>query len=188
MEQITIQQAINLLHENVKSPSLIKHCKAVGFAMRAYAQHFNLTKEEQEKWEITGILHDFDYEKFPSLDKHPYEGIKILKQLNYPEEIIKAILSHGDHTNTPRVTLMEKTLFAVDELCGFILALAYVRPLNFNGMSSESVKKALKKKGFAEKISRNDIEKGIEELQIEPSTHLEIVIKALTNNVKEFGF
>ncbi len=184
----TIQQAINLLQEHVKSPSLIKHCRAVGFAMQAYAQHFNLAKEEQEKWEITGILHDFDYEKFPSLDKHPYEGIKILKEEKYPEEIIRAILSHGDHTNTPRISLMEKTLFAVDELCGFILALAYVRPNNLNGMSQESVKKALKKKGFAEKINRSDIEKGMQELQIESNTHFEIVIKALTNNVKELGF
>ncbi len=184
----TIQQAINLLHENVKSPSLIRHCGAVGFAMRAYAKYFNLSKEEQEKWEITGILHDFDYEKFPSLDKHPYEGIKILKQLNYSEEIIRAILSHGNHTNTPRQTIMEKTLFAVDELCGFVLALAYVRPNNLNGMSPASIKKALKKKGFAEKINRDDIEKGIKELEIDLNTHFEIVIKALTTNAQELGF
>lgn len=183
----TKQQAINLLNENVKSESLRKHCLAVAIAMEAYAKKFQ-KENEVEKWWITGLLHDFDYEKYPSLEQHPFEGVKILKQQNYPQEIIEAILGHGNHTRIPRTSLIAKTLFAVDELSGFIIALAKVRPNNFEGMSAESVKKALKKKDFAKAINREEIEQGIQELNINKEKHFETVIAALKNNKIQLGF
>jgi predicted hydrolase (HD superfamily) len=184
----TLQNALSLLHENVKSLSLINHCRSVGFVMKEYAIYFNLPKELQEIYEITGILHDFDYEKFPSLEQHPFQGIKILKSLDYPEEIIQAILGHGNHTNTPRTTKLAKTLFAVDELSGFVLALAKVRPGNFESMTPKSIKKALKKKGFAQAINRDEIKQGIDELNVEKDKHFQIVINALSKYSKELGF
>lgn len=177
--------ALALLHEHVQSESLRRHCLAVAAAMEAYASFFN---ESSDLYWITGLLHDFDYEKFPTLEQHPFEGIKILKEKGYPQELIDAILGHGDHTGVPRITDMAKSLFAVDELCGLLMALAKVRADNFDTMSAESVEKALKKKGFAAAINRRDIEKGIQELGINRKEHFERVITALKAHKAELGF
>lgn len=183
----TVQEAIQLLEENVKSESLRRHCRSVGFAMREYAKHFNLSEEEQDKWEIAGILHDFDFEKYPTPEQHPFEGVKILQEKNYPKDIIEAILGHGDHTKTPRKTKMARTLFAVDELCGLVIALAHVRPQKLESMTPKSVKKVLKKKEFAATINREDINKGIQELNVNQDEHFTIVIRALESHSKELG-
>lgn len=148
------QDAYNLLIEWTKSESLIKHMLAVEAAMRFYAKKFT---EDEEKWAIAGLLHDFDYEKYPDYKDHPFKGAEVLKEKGYPQDIIDAILGHGNHTGTPRTSLMAKTLFAVDELCGFITACAYVRPDKLNGLEAKSVKKKLKDKSFAAKVSREDI-------------------------------
>jgi putative nucleotidyltransferase with HDIG domain len=167
----------------VDSESLIKHSLAVEAAMRAYAKKYS---ENGEKWGICGLLHDFDYEKWP--ETHPEKGVQILKEENYPEDIIEAIESHVDGTSAERNILMAKTLYAVDELSGLIYALAHIRPTNLEGMKPKSVKKALKKKGFAAGINREDIERGIKELEVEKSEHFEVVIKALQEISNELGF
>ena len=171
-----------LLHEHVQSESLRRHCYAVAAAMEAYGIYF---KEDPEVYWTAGLLHDFDYERFPTLEKHPFEGVKILKEQRYSANIIEAILGHGDHTNVPRISKMAKALFAVDELCGLLVALAKVRADNFDSMSAESVEKALKKKRFAAAINRDDIEKGIQELGVEKKEHFERVITALKEKKRE---
>lgn len=185
---ISREQSLQLLHEWVSSDSLRKHCYAVAAAMEGYARKNSLTQEEIDRWWITGLLHDFDYEKHPSLEQHPFEGIKILKEKEYPEEIIVAILGHGNHTGVKRESAMAKTLFAVDELCGLVMALAKVRPGNFEGMSASSVKKVIKKKDFASAISREDIKSGIQELGANENEHFDLVIKSLSGIKKEIGF
>ncbi len=119
------EEAYQLLTEYTKNPNLIKHALSVEAAMRACAKKFG---EDEEKWGMVGLLHDFDYEVHPTYDKHPIEGSKILREKGYPEEIIRAILSHADHTGIPRESLMEKAIFACDELCGFVVAVTLVRP------------------------------------------------------------
>ena len=173
------EKSINLLHSWVSSESLRRHCYAVAAAMEGYAKKNKLNKEEIDEWYVCGLLHDMDYEKFPSLENHPFEGVKVLKNEGYNEKIIHAILGHGDHTGVKRESLMAKTLFAVDELCGLIVALSKVRIEKFTGMNSESVEKAMKKKGFAAAISREDIEKGIYDLGADRKEHFSLVISAL---------
>jgi len=182
---ITRGDAWELLNEYVKSESLIRHCLSVEAAMRTYAKKYN---GDVEEWGIAGLLHDFDYEKFPSLEKHPLEGSKILKEKEYPEDIIQAILGHGNHTGVERESQMAKCLFAVDELCGFIVALAHIRPGHLEGMAAKSVKKNLKKKGFAAAINREEIEQGISELGIDRESHINLVIQALQGISRELGF
>lgn len=179
------ENALELLHEHVQTDSLRKHCLAVAYACEAYADYF---QENKDLWFITGLLHDFDYEKFPTQEHHPFEGVKILKEKGYPREVIDAILGHAEYSGVKRSSNMAKSLFAVDELCGILMALAKVRLGNFEGMSSDSVKKALKKKGFAEAINRGDISKGIHELNIREDQHYERVINALRDHAKELGF
>ncbi|MEK6825355.1 MAG: HD domain-containing protein [Nanoarchaeota archaeon] len=182
---ISRDDATKLLHEHVQSDSLRKHCLAVAYACEAYADYF---QADRDLWFATGLLHDFDYEEFPTKEHHPFEGVKILKDKGYPAEIIEAILGHAEYSGVKRASNLAKTLFAVDELSGFIVALAKVRPGNFEGMSSDSVKKALKKKGFAEAISREDITKGIQELNIPDNQHFERVINALRDHAQALGF
>jgi len=177
--------ALKLLHEHVKSDSLRKHCLAVAYAMEAYAEKYN---EDKDVWFITGLLHDFDYEKYPNLQQHPFEGVKILKFLGYQDEIIEAILGHAEYSGIERKTNLAKALFALDELSGLIVALAKVRPNNFAGMDSNSISKAMKKKGFAAAINRDDIEKGIKELNVDKDEHFNLVISALAKNKVELGF
>lgn len=183
------EKAWALLNEYTQSESLIKHMLAVEAAMRTYAQKHG---EDEELWGVTGLLHDFDYEKWPNPDRdetgHPFTGVAILREQGYPDEIIDAILGHALYSGVPRETAMAKTLFAVDELCGFIMAVAYVRPENLTGMKPKSVKKKLKDKAFAAAVSRDDIRSGIEELGVDESEHIQTVIDALHAIASELGF
>jgi predicted hydrolase (HD superfamily) len=156
--------------------------------MEGYAKKNGLSEEEIDSYWITGLLHDFDYERYPSLEKHPYEGVKVLKEEGYTDEIVQAIFGHGNHTGVKRESVIAKTLFAVDELSGLVVALAHVRPGNFDGMTAKSVKKALKKKDFAKGVNRGDIRQGIEELGVEQCEHFEAVIEALNGIKSDLGF
>lgn len=179
------ESALNLLNEHVKSESLRRHCLAVATAMEAYAKKRG---EAKDLFWITGLLHDFDYEKYPTKEQHPFEGVKLLKEKGYPEEIQEAILGHAEYSGVPRKTILAKCLFAVDELSGLILALAKIRPGNFNGMTPESIEKAMKKKGFASGINREDIEKGIQGLGVIKEDHFLLLINAFKEKSKELGF
>ncbi|MGA1861308.1 HDIG domain-containing protein [Deferribacter thermophilus] len=182
---ISREEAYKLLTEYTKSDSLIKHALAVETAMRAYAEKFG---EDVEKWGVVGLLHDFDYEKYPSENEHPYKGAEILKEKGYPEDIIEAILGHADYTGVERKTLMAKTLFAVDELSGFLLACAYVRPdKKIANVKVKSVKKKLKDKSFARGVNREDIYKGVEELGVDLDEHIAFLIEALSKNADILG-
>lgn len=186
----TRDEAWDLLNEYTQSESLIKHALCVEASMRAYARHFG---EDEEKWGITGLLHDFDYEKYPEYDTeaksgHPYEGVKILKEQGYDQDMLDAILGHAEYTGTPRETMIAKALFAVDELSGFVMAVAYVRPEKLDGMKPKSVKKKLKDKAFAAAVSRDDISQGVEELGVDTDEHIARVIDALSGISTQLGF
>ncbi len=181
---ISREDALHLLHEYVKSESLRRHCLAVATAMEAYAKKLG---EDKDLFWITGLLHDFDFEKYPD-QRHPFEGVKILKEKGYPEEIQEAILGHADYSGVPRKTMLAKCLFAVDELSGLIVALAKIRPGNFEGMTPESIEKAMKKKGFASGVHREEIEKGMHELRVKREEHFLLLISAFKEKAKELGF
>ncbi len=177
MSTITREDAWKLLNEYTKDPSLIKHALSVEAAMREYAGYYD---EDEELWGITGLIHDFDYEKYPTAEEHPYKGNKILKEQGWPEEIRTAVMGHADYTGVNRDSLMAKTLFAVDELAGFIIAVALVRPSkSLYDLKPKSVKKKFKAKSFAKAVSRKDIKKGIEELGVEQNDHIQRVINAM---------
>ncbi|MEK7672812.1 MAG: HD domain-containing protein [Patescibacteria group bacterium] len=167
--------AEKILQEYVESESLRRHCRAVAASMKHFAKQFN---EDEEKWYVTGLLHDFDYEKYP--DKHPMIGEGILREKGVAEDILRAIQSHASYTGVSRDSMMEKTLFAVDELSGFVVAVAQVRPGGFDGMEVKSVKKKLKDKGFAAAVNRDDISNGALGMGIEMDKLIEGVIAALT--------
>lgn len=179
----TREEALALLTEYTQTTSLLKHAFAVEAAMRWYAKHYRLSAEEVEKWGITGLLHDFDYEKYPepvSPDGHPYKGNEILKELGYPDDIRDAIMGHAEYSGVPRVTPLAKVLFAVDELSGLCVASALVRPdRSLMTLDSSSVMKKFKDKAFARGCNRDDIRKGSEEIGIELKTHTDNVIAAL---------
>ena len=177
------EQAWGLLNEYVKGQNLIRHCLSVEASMCAYARKLG---EDEGKWGLTGLIHDFDYEKYP--DNHPAKGNEILKKLAYPEDVLGAIMGHGNHTGVERKTKLAKTLFAVDELTGMIMATAYVRPTNLEGMTPKSVKKNMKKKAFAAAINREEIEEGIESLGVDKDEHIILVIEAMQSISKELGF
>jgi putative nucleotidyltransferase with HDIG domain len=167
----------NLLCEWTQSDSLRRHMLAVEAAMRAYAEKFG---EDVELWGLTGLLHDLDYERHPNLeDGHPRYAMAELERLGYPPELVRAVASHADFLGVSRDSLMEKTLFAVDELCGFILAVAYVRPERLHGMTAKSVKKKLKQPSFAAAVNRDELVRGAAELGVGFDEHLEFVIAAL---------
>lgn len=177
--------ALALLQEYTKSESLLRHAYAVEQAMRKYAQKYG---ENEDKWGITGLLHDFDYEKYPTAEEHPFVGNKILQENGYEDEILEAIMGHAEYTGVPRTTLLAKTLFACDELTGFIFAVTYVRPSkSVNDVKVKSVTKKLKDKGFAAKVSRTDINNGIEELGVDRAEHIQFVIDALKEKAEELG-
>jgi predicted hydrolase (HD superfamily) len=177
------QEAWNLLTEWVSSASLRRHVLAVEAAMRAYAPRFD---GDIELWGATGLLHDLDYERYPSLeDGHPRYAIKELERQAYPPELVRAVASHADFMGVPRETPMEKTLYAVDELSGFVLACAYVRPDGLAGMTPKSVKKKLKQPSFAAAVGRDDLHRGAEELGVDFDEHLTIVIAALAEHGDE---
>src|SRR3989440_2030085 len=180
---ISRQDAWNLLTEWTSSESLRRHMLAVEAAMRAYAPRFH---GDVELWGLTGLLHDLDYERHPNLeDGHPRYAIKELERLGYPPELVRAVASHADFMGVPRETTMEKALYAVDELCGFILACAYVRPEGLSGMTPKSVKKKLKQPSFAAAVNREELRTGAEELGVDFDEHLEIVISALAERRDE---
>jgi putative nucleotidyltransferase with HDIG domain len=166
-----------LLHEHTKNESLRKHAYSVEAAMRSYARKFG---EDEERWGITGLIHDFDYEKHPTMDEHPYVGVKILEEKGYPEDVRRAVLGHAAYTGTPRDTLMAKTLFAVDELTGLITAAALVRPMKkIADVHVTSVKKKMKDKGFARQVNRDEILQGAQELGVELDEHIDTVLNAM---------
>ncbi len=174
-----------ILNEYTKSESLIKHALAVETCVRAYAEKFN---EDVEYWGNVALLHDFDYEMYPSAEEHPYKGSEILKEKGFGADFRKAILSHADYTGVKRETLLEKVLFACDELAGFITAVTYVRPSkSVDEVEVKSVKKKLKDKAFARAVSREDIKRGAEELGVPLEEHIEFCIKALRKNKEALG-
>ncbi len=180
------QQALEIVYEYVKNINLIRHMLAVEAAMRFYAEKFN---EDAEKWGIAGLLHDFDYEIHPTLESHPQDGAEILRQKGVPEEIVRAVLSHADHTGVPRLSLMEKTLYACDEITGLIIAVALVRPSrSLDDLEVSSVKKKWKDKAFAAGANREEIEKGAQELGTDLWEHVGNVIIAMRRVAKELGF
>jgi putative nucleotidyltransferase with HDIG domain len=175
--QLSRMEAWTLLTEWTESESLRRHMLAVEAAMRAYAPRFD---GDVELWGLTGLLHDLDYERHPNLeDGHPRYAIRELERRGYPPELVRAVASHADFLGVPRESPMEKTLYAVDELCGFILAVAYVRPDGLVGMTPKSVKKKLKQPSFAAAVGREELRRGAEELGVDFDEHLSIVIGAL---------
>ncbi len=177
--------AVTLMQEYTASESLRKHMMCVETAMMSYAEKF---QQDVNLWGITGLLHDFDYEKYPNPPDHPLQGSKILREKGYPEEMIVAILGHADYTNVPRESLMAKTLFACDELCGFLVACTMVRPdRKIETLEVSSVKKKLKDKAFARNVSREDIVHGAGEIGIPLDDHIQFVITALRLNASVLG-
>ncbi|MGB2869272.1 MAG: HD domain-containing protein [Bacteroidota bacterium] len=176
--------ALKLMQENTKSDALRKHMYAVEAAMRAYAKKLG---EDEEKWATIAVLHDFDYEMYPNPPDHPTKGSEILKEKGYSEEIRRTILSHADYMNVPRDTPAAKTLYACDELCGFITAVAVIRPNKISDLEVSSVKKKLKDKGFARNVSREDIQKGAQDLGVPLEEHIQFVINAMKQDAGRLG-
>ena len=168
---------LKLLHEYTQSVSLIRHMLAVEAAVRAYARHFG---EDTEKWATVGLMHDFDYERWPNPPDHPLQGAEILKHHGYPDDVIYAIKSHADYlTDCPRVSRLDKTLYACDELCGLIVACAMMRPGRLDGMAPASVRKKMKQLSFAAAVNRDDIARGAADLGVDLNAHIAFVISAL---------
>jgi len=181
----TRQQALDLLYTHTKTPNLRKHALAVEAAMRAYARKYG---ENEELWGITGLLHDLDYEQNPTPDKHPLVGIGILQEQGYPEEVIYAIKSHAEYLGVPRRSPMDKTLFAVDELAGFIVAVALVKPRkSLAEVDPPSVRKKLKDKAFARSVNRDDIIQGAADLEVDLDEHIAFVIQAMSEIAGNLG-
>jgi putative nucleotidyltransferase with HDIG domain len=177
--------AYQLVCQYTQSESLRRHMLAVEAAMRSYARHFG---QDEEKWGLVGLLHDFDYERWPDPPDHPLRGSEILRQLGYPEDVIYAIKSHADYLeDCPRLSLMDKTLYACDELAGFISACALVRPEGIHGMQAKSVRKKMKQKSFAAAISRDDIIRGADDLNVDLNQHIQFVIDAMAQDAERLG-
>ena len=180
--QVNRAEALSLMHEHTQSPSLRQHMLAVEAAMRAYAAKFG---EDPEPWGLVGLLHDFDYEKFPNAEHsategHPAWGVNLLRSEGVAEPLLRAVLGHATYSGVPRDTSMAKTLFAVDELCGFLVACALVRPSkSFADLEVSSVKKKLKDKAFARGVNRDEVRQGAEELGIPLDEHIAFCIQAL---------
>ena len=182
------KDAWELLCEYTKGDGLRKHALAVETAMRACAKRYGEADADQDEWGLAGLLHDFDYEMFPSADQHPFTGANIMCGRGYPDHIIKAIMGHATYTGVLRDTQMAKALFATDELCGFLVACALVRPSrSLNDLEVSSVKKKLKDKAFARSVNRQDIYQGVTELGVELDEHIRFVIDALKPVQKEIG-
>jgi putative nucleotidyltransferase with HDIG domain len=187
-QTISRDEAVDLLHEWVESESLRRHCYAVEAAMRAYAGKFGA---DEELWGVTGLLHDADYERFPDMDDtekgHPRSIMAHLESRDAPPEMVRGIASHADFLDVSRDSDMEKCLFAVDELCGFVVACAYVRPDGIVGMTPKSVKKKLKTPAFAAAVDRDDVRNGAEQLGVDFDEHVAFVIAALEARRAELG-
>jgi putative nucleotidyltransferase with HDIG domain len=182
--QPTRGQAWATLTRYTQSEALRRHALAVEAAVRGYARKFG---EDEELWSVTALLHDFDYEIHPTLDKHPQDGAPILRSEGYPEEIIEAVLSHAEHLAMPRDTLLKKTLFACDELAGFIHACGLVRPAGLDGLEPKSVKKKLKQPSFAAGVHRDEVYRGAEELGVDLDQHIRTVTEAMQPIASDLG-
>lgn len=178
------EEAWKLLCEYTKSENLRRHGLAVEACMRVYARKFG---EDEEKWAVVGLIHDFDYEIYPTPPDHPLKGSEILHNLGYPEDVRRAVLGHADYTGVPRDTLMAKSLFACDELAGFITACALVRPDRIQSLEPRSVRKRMKDKAFARSVRREDIVTGAGELGVDINEHIETCIRAMQQVSKPLG-
>lgn len=179
------EEAYKLLTEFTKSKNLIRHALAVEAAMKAYAKKFG---EDEEKWAVVGLLHDFDYEIHPTAEEHPSKGADILRERGYSEEIIRAILSHADYMGLARETLMEKALYAVDEMTGFITAVTLVRPnKSITEVKPKSVRKKMKDKAFARQVKRDDLVGSAELLGLDLNEHIAFVVEAMKSIAPELG-
>ncbi len=187
--ELNRDDALSLMHEYTQNENLRRHMYAVEAAMRAYA---NKLGKDEVLWGITGLLHDFDYERWPNADhkpddEHPTTGVAVLREKEYPEEMLQAILGHAEYTGVARETLMAKTLYAVDELTGFITACALVRPTGLSDMKVKSVKKKLKDAAFARGVNREDVTDGATELDVDLTEHIQFVIDAMREIKDELG-
>jgi putative nucleotidyltransferase with HDIG domain len=180
----TRDESLALLKEYTKNDALLKHMYAVEAAMRAYARSFG---EDEERWGTAGLLHDFDYEMYPEPPDHPMKGSEILAAKGYDDEIREAILGHAPYTGVARASLMSKTLYACDELCGFVMACALVRPNRLADLEASSVRKKLKDRAFARNVNREDIAQGTAELGIDLNEHVTFVIAAMRGISAELG-
>jgi len=179
------EYCLSLLKEYTKSESLLKHAYAVETCVRAYAKKFN---EDENYWGCIALLHDFDYEMYPTEQEHPFKGSEILNEKGFGEEFRNSILSHANYSGVPRETLLQKTLFSCDELAGFITAVTYVRPnKTIDEVEVKSVKKKLKDKAFARTVSRDDIFNGADELGVLLDEHIQFCIDAMKANKEELG-
>ena len=182
--------ALALMQEYTASDSLRKHMYAVEAAMRAYAGHFG---EDTDRWGITGLMHDFDYERWPNAahsptDEHPAAGVRVLRERGYPEDMLEAILGHASYSGVPRVTRMAKTLFAVDELTGLITATALVRPSkSVHEVDARSVRKKMKDKAFARGVNRDDVVNGAADLGVDLDWHIQFVTDAMKAHAVSLG-
>jgi putative nucleotidyltransferase with HDIG domain len=186
----TRADALAIVHEYTQSDSLRKHMLAVEAAMRAYAEKFG---EDVERWGLAGLVHDFDYERCPNAaqsptEEHPAEGVRILRARGWPEDVLEAIMGHGNYTGVPRVTRMAKALFAVDELSGLVTATALVRPSrSVHEVDAKSVKKKMKDRAFARGVNRDDIVQGASELGVDLDEHIAFVVAALQREADALG-
>jgi putative nucleotidyltransferase with HDIG domain len=177
--------AWELLTEYTRSESLRKHALAVEACMRAYARKFG---EDEEKWGIVGLIHDFDYDKWPSMEDHPYRGNEILAERGWPDDIRRAIMSHAEYSGVSRDSMMEKTLFACDELAGFITAVTLVKPSkSLDEVDAKNVRKKMKDKAFARSVNREDITRGAAEMGIDLEEHIAFCIDAMKAKAEELG-
>ncbi len=182
---LTRDMALEILHEFTKSESLRKHALAVESCVAAYARKFG---EDESKWSVTALLHDFDYEMHPNAPDHPMKGQPILASRGVPEEIRRAILSHANYSGVPRESALEKTLFACDELAGFITAISLVKPgRSVHEVDTKSVRKKMKDKAFARSVSREDIVNGAAELGVELDEHVDFCVRAMQGRARELG-
>ena len=185
MAEVSRDDAWALVCEWVESDSLRKHLLGVEASMRAYAREWG---EDEELYAVTGLVHDLDYERYPDLDTgHPRYALTELERLGYPQEVIDAVAGLAEFLEVPRETRLAKTLFAVDELSGFIAACALVRPTGIEGMKPKSVKKKLKQPSFAAAVDRDQVQRGIEELGVDPDAHMALIIAALAGRADELG-
>jgi predicted hydrolase (HD superfamily) len=185
MDGPTRDDAWDLVCEWIASDSLRKHVLGVEAAMRAYARRDG---EDEELWGITGLVHDLDYERYPDpATGHPRMALDELRRRGYPEELLDAVAGHAEYLNVPRTTPLAKTLFAVDELSGFVAACALVRPTGVEGLKPKSVRKKMKQPSFAAKVDRDQIRRGVEELGVDESEHMQLVIDALAEHADELG-
>jgi putative nucleotidyltransferase with HDIG domain len=182
--------ALALVHEYTASESLRKHMLAVEAAMRAYARRFG---EDEERWGLAGLLHDFDYERYPNAEQradaeHPSEGVRILRERGYPDDVLEAILGHATYTGVPRTTTMARALFAVDELTGLVTATALVKPTrSVHDVDARSVRKKMKDRAFARGVNREDVVTGAQELGVELDEHIAFVIEAMQGEAAALG-